>query len=80
MIPEYSTESFQCGSRCLSNPAIYERLAKGVKAAIESVVTWLYIAGVELIAPSGSGMIDAYESVPKQNQPSSIAEAIRVRL
>jgi len=28
-------------------------------------VTWLYIASVKLIAPSGSGMIDARESFLK---------------
>ena len=47
MVPEYSTESFQCGSRCLTNPTIYEGLAKELEAAIESVVTCLYIGGVE---------------------------------
>ena len=59
---------------------IYRRLAEEVEAAIESVVTWLYIASVKLLAPSGSGMIDARESFPEQNQGSGIAEAIRVRL
>jgi hypothetical protein len=60
--------------------AIYRRLAKEVEAAIESAATWLYIASVKLIAPSGSGIIDARESFPKQNQGSGIAETIRVRL
>jgi hypothetical protein len=32
---------------CLTNPTIYEGLAKEVEAAIESVVTCLYIGGVE---------------------------------
>jgi hypothetical protein len=43
-------------------------------------VTWLYIASVKLTAPSCSGVIDARENFPKQNQGSGIAEAIRVRL
>jgi hypothetical protein len=59
---------------------IRQRLANEVEAPIESAVTWLYIASARLIAPSGSGPIDAYESVPGQNQSSGIAEAIRVRL
>jgi hypothetical protein len=83
MMPEYSTESFQCGSRYLSHQAVcgdLPELAKEVEAAIRERCDVTPHATGELMVPSGSGMIDACESFPKQNQSSGIAEAIRVTL
>src|SRR5271169_1102689 len=51
MIPEYSSESFQRGRRCVGYRAVSGnpwRSAKRVDAAIKSKVTWLYIASVKL--------------------------------
>ena len=59
---------------------VYRRLDEAVEAIIESAVSWLYIASVSDVTPSGSRMIDARGSFLKLNQGSGIAEAIRVRL
>ena len=83
MMPEYSTESFQCGSRYLSHQAVCGDLPAprqgGRSGNAERCDVTPHATG-EPIVPSGSCMIDVCESFPKQNQSSGIAESIRVKL
>ena len=84
MIVECSMESFQCGSRCLGNQAVCDDLPPpGQGSRIGNKDFWDLGSTLQRradVPPSGGGMIDALESVLKQNQGSGIAEAIRVRL
>src|SRR5580698_7050217 len=84
MLPECSTESFQCDSRYLGHRAVCGDLPAagqgGRSDNKERCNLVLHCQHQADVTPPGIDMIDARERFPKQNQGPGIAEAIRVRL